>query len=67
MVDYVREMTVKKSCEYGNYGSFEHLLFLFQFWLALSSLTLVKLGSPPSLWVGKREVGEGRGGRGGVF
>ena len=29
MVDYVREMTVKKSCKYGQYGSFVHLLFLF--------------------------------------
>ena len=23
-------MTVKKSCKYGEYGSFEHLLFLFE-------------------------------------
>ena len=29
MVDYVKEMTVKRSCNYGNYGWFEHLLFLF--------------------------------------
>ena len=28
MVDHVRKMTVKKSCKYGEYGSFEHLLFL---------------------------------------
>ena len=28
MVGYVREMTVKKSCECGEYGLFEHLLFL---------------------------------------
>ena len=28
MVDNVREMAVKKSCKYGEYGSFEHLLFL---------------------------------------
>ena len=28
MVDYVGKMTVKKSCRYGKYGSFEHLLFL---------------------------------------
>ena len=27
-VDYVREMPVKKSCKCGDYGSFEHLLFL---------------------------------------
>ena len=26
MVDYVRKMTVKKSCKYGEYGWFEHLL-----------------------------------------
>ena len=25
---YVGEMTVQKSCEYGKYGSFEHLIFL---------------------------------------
>ena len=31
IVDYVREMTVKKSCKYGEYGSFEDLLFLFTF------------------------------------
>ena len=30
MVDYVREMTGKKSF-YGKYGSFEHLLFFFLF------------------------------------
>ena len=29
MVDYARKMTVKKSCKYGEYGSFEHILFLF--------------------------------------
>ena len=29
MVDIVREMTSKKSCKFGEYGSFEHLLFLF--------------------------------------
>ena len=28
MVDFVREMTLKKSCKYGKYGSFEPLLFL---------------------------------------
>ena len=28
-VDYVREMTVKKSCKYGEYGSFEYLFLLF--------------------------------------
>ena len=29
MVYYAREATVKKSCKYGKYGSFEPLLFLF--------------------------------------
>ena len=29
MVDYVRKMTVKKSCKNYEYGSFQHLLFLF--------------------------------------
>ena len=33
MVDCVRKMTVKKSCKYGEYGSFEHLLFMFLFWI----------------------------------
>ena len=28
MVDYVREMTAKKSCEHGEYGSFKHLLLI---------------------------------------
>ena len=28
--DYVRKATVKKSCKYGKYGSFELLLFLFK-------------------------------------
>ena len=28
MVDYVREVTVKKFCKYGEFESFEHLLFL---------------------------------------
>ena len=28
-VDYRREMTAKKSCKCGEYGSFEQLLFLF--------------------------------------
>ena len=28
-VDYVREMTEKKSRKHGEYGLFEHLLFLF--------------------------------------
>ena len=28
MVDYVRYMTVKKSCKYGECGLFEHLPFL---------------------------------------
>ena len=27
MVDYVRQMTENKSWKYGEYGSFEHLLF----------------------------------------
>ena len=29
MVYYVREMTMKKSCKYGDYGSFEQLLFFY--------------------------------------
>ena len=29
MVDYVGKKTVKKSCKYGEYGSFEHLNFPF--------------------------------------
>ena len=28
MAEYVKEMTEKKSCKYGEYGSFEHVLFL---------------------------------------
>ena len=29
MVDCVMKMTVKKSCKYGKYGSFEHLFVWF--------------------------------------
>ena len=29
IVDYVREMTVEKSCKHGEYGSLEDLLFLY--------------------------------------
>ena len=29
VVDYVRKMTVKKSCKCGEYGSFYHLLLVF--------------------------------------
>ena len=29
MVDFVRKMTAKKSRRHGEYGSCEHLLFLF--------------------------------------
>ena len=29
MADHVSEMTSEKSCKYSEYGSFEHLLFLF--------------------------------------
>ena len=29
MIDYVRELTVEKSLQYGESESFEHLLFLF--------------------------------------
>ena len=29
VVDCVREITSKKTCKYGDYGSFEHLLFLY--------------------------------------
>ena len=29
IVDYVREMAVKKSCKYVEYGSFDNMLFLF--------------------------------------
>ena len=35
MVDYVREMTVKKSCKCGKCGLFEHLLFFFLFMLLI--------------------------------
>ena len=40
MVDYIREMTVKKSCKCGEYGSYEHVLFLLSF-LFLSLLCLI--------------------------
>ena len=31
MVDCVTKITTKKSCKYGDYGSFEHLLFFLSF------------------------------------
>ena len=31
MVDYVRKMTVKKSCKNGKYGSLEHFIYWFLF------------------------------------
>ena len=31
MVDYVSEITVKKSCKYDEYKLFEYLLFLYLF------------------------------------
>ena len=34
IADYIRRITVK-SCAYGEYGSFEHLLFLFVLFLFL--------------------------------
>ena len=40
MVAYVREMTVRKSCEYSVYGLFEHLLFLFVSFFSPSSFPL---------------------------
>ena len=40
MVGCIWEMTVKKSCKYGEYGSFEHLLFLFFFCFCLFVLFL---------------------------
>ena len=39
MVDHVRNMTVKKSCNYVEYGPFEHLLFL----LLLNIIIIVAL------------------------
>ena len=52
MVDYVREMTVKKSCWYGEYGSLVFLFsfsclsfFLFSFLFAYFSLSLFLVSS----------------------
>ena len=28
LIDYVKKVAAEKSCKYGEYGSFEHLLFL---------------------------------------
>ena len=35
VVEYVWEMTSKKSCKYGEYRSFEHFLYLFSSILSL--------------------------------
>ena len=29
-MEYVKEMTGKKSCKYGEYGAFQHLVFLLR-------------------------------------
>ena len=56
MVDYVREMTVRRSCKYGEYGSLKHMLFLLSsflsFLLSLSSflLSLSSLSPSPSVY-----------------
>ena len=39
MVDYVRKMTVNKSCKYGEYGSFKHLLILFRLVLMIDTFS----------------------------
>ena len=41
MVDYVQEMAVKKSCKYAEYGSCEHLLFLYFLFVCLFVLVLL--------------------------
>ena len=51
-VDYVKEMSVKKSCKHGGYGSFEHLLFLFFFWLTFPALRCPVLSVVVQCWVG---------------
>ena len=43
MVDNLKEITVKKSCKYGEYGSFEHLLFFFT-----NCLNIVKIYKKPN-------------------
>ena len=48
IVDHVKEMTVKKSCEYGECGLFESLLFLFH--LCLLCLQIVS-GSSDWWWL----------------
>ena len=37
MVDYVRELTTKKSCKFGEPRWFEHLPFLLSHWAALTT------------------------------
>ena len=46
MVDYVREMTVKMSCMYGKYGSFEHLLYELE--ISVIYFTIVFCGLIPA-------------------
>ena len=41
MFGYIRDMTVKKFCKYGEYGSFEGLLFFFACLLAYVCLLFV--------------------------
>ena len=51
MIDYVRKISVKESCKYGEYRLFEHLLFLFNYcffsmlvsWLTMLDVCLLFL------------------------
>ena len=44
MVDYVRKMTMKKSCKYGGNGLFEHFLSLYFLLFCVFFFNAVKIG-----------------------
>ena len=50
MANYIRKITLKKSCKYGEYGSFEHLLSLIVFSL-IHWLPLRHLQKPVHCWL----------------
>ena len=51
MVDCEREMTVKRFCKYGEYGSFVHLLILFTTFRIVMSATFDQKFCSNFFWI----------------
>ena len=50
MVDCAKEITMKKSCKYGEYGSFEHLLLFFPYAYIKTYICYADVLSEVHLW-----------------